>query len=292
MSEIIIFGSTGFVGKNLDIKSLRPTKEECDLLNYNSLIKFLFPYKNKHITIINLAAKVAGIEYNKSHNVEMFCENSIMCLNLIKVIKELNMNCYYIYVSSVCVFSHNSSYKEDNCFLNHPFSSNFGYGWSKRIGMLGIECLKKDDFKFESLILIPSNMYGPYDNFGEYCHVVPSLIKKFAEPSEVRVLGNSKNIRSFLYVKDFCNILKNLIKNKRSGTYNISCSNYLTIRQLSQKISKLSNFSGDIKYSNFGRIEKRKIDNKKLIDILDYQFTPLDEGLKNTIEYYKNYVRK
>ena len=110
----IIFGKNGFVGKSVETTGETPTKNECDLKNYESTLSYLNKFKDKKINIINLAARVAGVFYNKNHNVEMLYENTLISLNLIKAIKELNLDCYLLSISSVCAYDEAHNTVEEN----------------------------------------------------------------------------------------------------------------------------------------------------------------------------------
>lgn len=292
----IVFGKNGFVGSNLEMDCLAPNKKECNLLKYNSVKKYLSKFKNKEITIINLAAKVAGVIYNKNHNVEMMYENTLMSLNLIKAIKELNIKCYYLTISSVCAYDSNFEIDENNLFNSVPQNSNFGYGISKRISFFSARALKLDDPNFKFGCLIPTNMYGPNDEIDlKYAHVIPSLFIKILDKNNknLEVYGNCLAERNFLYVKDLCKSIEFFAENKIEGYFNISSDEQISIKDLTEKIKKTTNSKKDINYSYTGEFEKRKVKNQKIKDLyLKFNsklvFTTLDDGLKNTFNWIKN----
>lgn len=289
----IIFGGNGFVGKNLILDGLRPKRSICDLLNYDSVLNFLkfvkTTYVNEQINIIHMAANAAGFIYNKNHNVEMLDVNSRMSFNLVKAIKDLNIKSNVTYVGSVCSYKDGNS-TEDLIFNDRPNTWNYGYGIAKRAGISAFESLQidcPDLIKF--CCLIPSNMYGEFDDFNPVTsHVIPSLIRKMKQLNEdFELLGNCNNIRDFLYVKDFTNILVKTIGIE--GIYNISSNHRITMKDLAILIKKLTGFKHDIIFSENGNVEERKVDSSKLQDTLgiQLQITDLEIGLKNTIHYFE-----
>lgn len=292
----IVFGKNGFVGSSLDIESISPTKEECNLLDYQSTKKYLSTFINKEINIINLAAKVAGVIYNQTHNVEMLYENTLISLNIIKVIKELNLKCYYLSVSSVCAYDSHFEIEENNFFNSLPQESNFGYGISKRISYLSAKALQLDNKDFKFGCLIPTNMYGPNDEIDpKYSHVIPSLFIKLIknQEKEIQVYGNCLNVRNFLYVKDLCNSIQFFINNKIEGYYNISSDEEISIFSLAEKIKNITNTNKILKYSKVGPIEIRHVTNKKLKAIYEknnssFETTSLNDGLLETYKWIKS----
>lgn len=287
--DTIIFGKNGFVGHSFNIKdSICPTKKECDLLNYSSVLNFFKKYENKQVQIINLSAKVAGFIYNKDHNIEMLYENTLISLNLVKVIKQLNIKTYIIYISSVCCYD--KSFKEANILNGRPHKLNYGYGIGKRNGIFALESLKIDrPDLIDYCILIPTNMYGEYDNFNEATsHVIPNIIRKMHEEEEIKILGNCLNKRDFLYVKDLGNIIKACLEAKTTGIYNVSSNKSISIKKLVLLLKNLINYKGKIIFSENDEANNRKISNKELLKKIKYTFTPIEEGLKNTILFYNN----
>jgi GDP-L-fucose synthase len=286
----IIFGGNGFIGNNLILDGLRPSRQDCDLLNLNSVIDYLSQFKNKNnLKIINLAAYVAGFTFNQNHNVEMLYNNSLIALNLMMALKRLDMKAYYLYTSSVCAYKDGNDL-EEFVFNDRPNKFNYGYGISKRIGISSIESLVLDNTNIKCGVLIPTNMYGEYDDFEEKTsHVIPNLIRKmFSSPDTVEILGNVNNRRDFLYAKDFAKIITFFIENEITGTYNCSTGKTISILELANFIKEILNFRGKFLYETFEDIQLRKTDNTKLLEKLDsFEFTNIKEGLYNTIKYYE-----
>lgn len=289
----IIFGGNGFIGKNLILDGLRPSRKECDLLNLNSVINYLSDFKNdNNLKIVNLAAYVAGFTFNQNHNVEMLYNNSLIALNLMMALKKLNMKAYYLYTSSVCAYKDGNEL-EELVFNDKPNKFNYGYGISKRIGISTIESLLLDNTNIKCGVLIPTNMYGEYDDFEEQTsHVIPNLIRKmYLNKDTVEILGNVNNRRDFLYAKDFGKIIKFFIENEIMGIYNCSTGNTISILELANTIKEILNYKGKFVYETFEDIQLRKTNNNKLLNqLVEFKFTDIKHGLIETIKYYETQV--
>ena len=289
----IIFGKSGFLGRNLQLEGLCPSSEECNLLDYKSTYDYMsqfavdFPFK-----IVNLAAKVAGAVYNKNHNLEMLYANSLMSLNLIRAIYELNIECYYLYLSSVCAYDNDNIMKEHRFFDGLPAVNNFGYGVAKKLGVLAAQSLQIDRPNFRFCSLIPSNMYGEYDRCSlQSGHVIPSLfLKMMGENQKIDVLGNCSNLRNFLYAKDMGKIIEYFVEKELTGTYNVASDESISIYNLANEIKKITNYKGELNFNFTDLIDSRYISNNKLRTVLgrDWKFTSFEEGLRNTY----NWIRK
>lgn len=281
--KTVFFGGHGFLGKNCDLKAIRPTSQECDLLNYESTFSYLQKYRGQNIKIVNAAAKVAGFTYNKSRNVEMLWNNATMALNLMRAIKEWHLDCYYLYVSSVCGYKDGNS-QENQYFDGIPGVNNYGYGMSKRLGVSAIESLKLDmGDRIKTCCLIPTNLFGPWDQFSdETSHVIPALIKKIQRPGGmIEILGNASNERDFLYVGDLGKVIEKCVIRQITGTYNVSSEAPISISDLVQELIGVFGGQGKVVRENFDGIpEKRRVDSSKLKNVMpDFSLTSLRDGL-------------
>jgi GDP-L-fucose synthase len=292
----IIFGKNGFVGKSVETTGETPTKNECDLKNYESTLSYLNKFKDQKINIINLAAKVAGVLYNKNHNVEMLYENTLISLNLIKAIKELNLDCYLLSISSVCAYDETLTMEEGKYFNGLPSENNFGYGISKKISYLSAKALQIDNPNFKFACLIPTNMYGEHDNISpQFSHVVPALFMKMLkkDEEEANIFGNANNVRNFLYVKDLGRVIDFFVNKQAEGYYNMASDEGVSIFDLTEKIKNITNCTKKINFNFSGQSNSRIVKNDKIKIFYqqhgkNLQITPLDEGLKNTYEWIKD----
>lgn len=293
----VIFGARGFVGSSLgpDLDlAFKPNKSVCDLTNLDSVLTYLDGTKPE--AIVNMAARVGGFQYNKINNVELLRDNSLIALNLATAIKKLRLSCYYIYVSSACVYRDGNS-QEDSVFLDNPNNNNFGYGHSKRLGHKVIDALNIDcPDLIKSCILIPTNMYGPHDHFDPFVsHVIPNLIRQMVSKEDtIKVLGNPNNGRDFMYSGDLCNAISECLRKKIEGTYNVSTFLTVTIKSIVETLVEITGYEGVIEMEEpdeSKEAEVRTLNNTKIVEALnlsDDAFTDLKEGLKQTIEWYKS----
>jgi GDP-L-fucose synthase len=258
-------------------------------------------------TVIHLAAKVGGLYGNLSSNYTMLVDNLKMNTNILEVCKKYKVK-RLINILSTCVFGNNLKYPltSDQMYKNPPDTSNEGYSYSKRLLDTGSRLLSKET-GIEIISLIPTNLYGNNDNFNlENSHVLPGLVykcfiaKKYNIPLTIRGLG--KSIRQFVKATDLAKIILHFIDCELHNKFNQLIigppKDEISIKELVNKIVKEFNFKGEIVYdSSFpeGQFKKTVSDSELLAYIPDFKFTPLDVGLKETIDYFiENYntIRK
>lgn len=304
--KVLVTGGSGLVGSNL--KDICPTfkylsSKECNLLNYVQTLKVFNDYQPD--CVIHLAAKVGGLYFNQDNNIEMFEDNMLMNINVIKVCRVLEIK-KFIGTLSTCIFPDKVTYPitEDQLHNGVPHSSNEGYSFAKR--MLDVQCRqmnKKEGYNYTCIT--PTNVYGKYDNFKpKQAHVIPDLIHKCylakLNKTPFVIRGTGSALRQFIYSKDLAFILKSLIYTKEKYN-NIICtpppSSEVSIRYIAEQICKgfdYYNLEYDTSFSD-GQLRKT-VDNKELMKIIpEMKFTPIIDGLIETIQwvndnYYK--IRK
>tara|TARA_A100001201_G_scaffold142545_1_gene141019 strand:- start:17224 stop:18138 length:915 start_codon:yes stop_codon:yes gene_type:complete len=291
----LILGASGFIGSNLGPAfkdCLKPRRAEVDLTDYDEVVYYLNEYRPKKI--VNMAAFVAGFLYNKDHNLVQLRKNSLIALNVASAIQELKLDCYYLYISSACVYGKNTN-NETNIFDHDPNVNNYGYGWSKRLGHVCLESLNLDNkSNVKSCCLVPTNMFGPHDEFSpKMSHVIPNLIRQMVSgANEITVLGNPHNERDFMYSEDLCNVISSCLSKKITGTFNVSTGSTISISELVHKLVRATNYEGDI-CMNLERKDKadiRFLENDQLKNALGIDqsfFTDFDEALDKTVSWYK-----
>jgi GDP-L-fucose synthase len=186
-------------------------------------------------------------------------------------------------------------YKESDFWNGLPDENSIGYSMAKK--MLIIQSWTyREQYGFDSTILLPANLYGPYDNFHlEKSHVVPALIRKFYEAKlnkakKVVVWGTGKASREFLYVEDTAKVIVDAAeKIHDSGPYNLGTGVETSIKELISTIVEIIGFDGEIVWdtSKPDGQPRRFYDMSKLKKALGYvPNTSLKEGLRKTIEWY------
>lgn len=248
--------------------------------------------------VIHLAANVGGIGYNREHPGALFYDNAIMGINLIEAARKAKVK-KFVQVGTVCAypkFPQHIPFKEEDLWRGFPEETNAPYGLSKLMLLEMIQAYRRE-YGFNGIYLLPTNLFGPGDNFEpRSSHVIPALIKKFVEAvdtgsSEVTVWGSGKASREFLYVDDAARaIVLAAIKYNKPEPVNIGSSNEIKIKQLVATIAKATSFKGKIVWDKAkpdGQ-PRRKLDVSKAK--MEFGFTSkidFSTGLKKTIDWYK-----
>jgi GDP-L-fucose synthase len=298
----IVTGGSGMVGSNL--KELCPnfiylSSKDADLTDMIAVQKVFEKYQPKYV--IHLAASVGGLYKNMNNNYNMFDDNLMINRNVITCCRKYNVT-KLIACLSTCIYPNKIEYPitEEKLHLGPPHYSNEGYSYAKR--MLEVQCrLSGIDY----ICLIPTNLYGKYDNFNlQDAHVLPNLIHKcfLAKKSNdvFEIKGSGIAQRQFLYAKDFAKIIKFFItSNSKNETFICSPSekDEIKIKECVEKISSNMNYN-NIKYNTSysdGQLKKTVANNKLMNVIGNFNFTDFNIGLSETVEWFtKNYnvVRK
>jgi GDP-L-fucose synthase len=308
MNRILVLGSNGLVGNSLK-EILGPnhvyhTKNDSNLLSSEVTKNYLeYQVKNKGVdTIINCAAKVGGVLYNQKNNENFFLENFKINSNVISTCLELQIK-NFVNLSSTCVFPDDVPIyplTPDQMLVGQPHHTNFGYAFSKRISTYQTSIINKV-LKYNWITVVPTNIYGPNDNFNlENGHVIPSLIHKafLSKKNNTKfvIWGDGEAERQFIYSMDLAkNILWAIDNwNKDEPFMSVNPKEY-KIKKIVDIISEKFNIkSEEIEYD----FDKPKGQEKKpaISNIQSgYNFIGIKEGLSETIDWFvKNYdfVRK
>lgn len=297
-ANVLVTGGSGFVGSNL--KKIRPdflypSRSELDLINRRELYQYITA--NAVSTIIHLAGDVGGIGYNRGHQGSLMANNLEIGFNVLTVAKELA--CNTIMVGTTCSFPSTPKtipFIEDELFDGMPEISNSGYGVAKRtLIKLGIEFSKEFDLKVVNLI--PTNMYGRFDNFSDTSsHVIPALIKKFEKEKEiVNVWGDGKATRDFMHVNDFIKaLLMSLDKINTLGPdpINLGSGQEVSILELAASIRSAGGYRALPAFSGEAALngqQRRVLDITRAKERLGWTpTTNFIDGLIDTINWYRS----
>lgn len=247
--------------------------------------------------VMNLAAKVGGIEYNRTHQATMLRDNLPIETTMIEAARRAGVRRFLV-ISSACVYSHDCSIPtpESEGFLGEPEGTNGGYGWAKRMGEKIGEYYAQE-FGMNVGVVRPYNCYGPRDHFeSDKSHVIPALIKRvFDKENPVKVWGSGNQTRAFLYVDDLAEgMILAIEKYPKPDPINLGTDEEVSIKDLIEKIVKISNVHARIEFdtSKPDGSPRRNSDNKKAIEKIGFKPNiKLDEGLKKTINWYKEYAK-
>ena len=309
--KILVTGGSGLVGmalqdilKNTDYQLLIPSSKECNLMNYQET--FFYFQTNKPDFIIHLAANVGGLYKNMNDKVGMFEKNMKINMNVLECAYRSNIK-KVVSCLSTCIFPDKTKYPIHEGMLHNgpPHVSNDAYAYAKR--MLEIQSnIYNEQYGTNFICIIPTNIYGPYDNFSlEDGHVIPSLIHKCylakQEGEDFIVRGTGKPLRQFIYSKDLAKLILWVLEEyieKKSIILSVSENDEVTIGEVANQIAENFNYKDhlvfDSSYSD-GQY-KKTADNSKLLSYLpNFYFTSIENGIQETVKWFiKNYktVRK
>jgi len=301
--KVVCTGGSGFLGSHL-CDLLR--KKECDLfiprsqdydLRYPAYVDGLF-HRIKDIDVFfNLAANVGGIGYNKKHPYSLFYNNAIMGIGLINSAIEFGVK-KFVQVGTTCSYPKwiKPPFSEEALWDGYPEETNAPYGLAKKMLLVQLQAAR-DEFGFNGIYLLPTNLYGPRDAFAPYrSHVIPALIHKCLEAKEkeetsITVWGTGRATRDFLYVKDAAEgIILAAEKYDRSEPLNLGSNYEVSIASLTHLIAESTEFSGNIVWdvAKPDGQPRRLLNTSRAKDALGWTAkTDLKIGLKQTIEWYK-----
>lgn len=301
--RILITGGSGLVGSALvnELKGehqlLTPRSKEMDLLNETQVEEYI--RNTNPELIIHLAAKVGGLYYNLSHNVEMFYDNSTMNRNLLKIAHKYNVQ-HLLCCLSTCIFPDGIDLPmtENSLHQGEPHKSNMGYAYAKR--ELDILCELYRNKGRNYGCIIPTNIYGPNDNFSlTQGHVIPMLIHKFSLAKErnepVTIWGDGSALRQFIYSGDLARMIKFEISQIQTRAFaprlilSVPEECEVSIRDISKYLSFLYKnvpIVFDITKSN-GQHAKTVSNSLFMKRNPEFEFTELGIGLKRTVEWFE-----
>jgi GDP-L-fucose synthase len=300
-SKIFIAGARGMVGsailRELEKLSftniLTPTSKDLNILNQADVESFFL--ENKPDYVFNAAAKVGGIYANDFYSADFIYENIQIQTNLIHFAMKNKVK-KFLFMASSCIYPRQAPQpiKESHLLSDYLEETNEAYAIAKISGIKMLEHYKKGH-NFDSISLMPCNLYGYNDNYNlETSHVFPALIRKFVDAkinnsSSVEVWGTGKVYREFMHVDDVAKAAIFFInKDIDESLINIGWGKEISIIDLVELIKKRTNFKGDIVWNGSkkdGTIHKR-LDIDKMSG---YGFNPsidLVQGIDTTIESY------
>ena len=287
----VITGGTGLIGSAFT-EGVKLTSKR-DLRDYDKAEFAISMYKPD--VVIHCAAKVGGVGANMEFPADFFMDNIRMNTNVIQACHELKVKKLVSFLST-CVFPDKVEYPldETKIELGPPHTSNFAYAYAKRMADVQIRAFNQQ-YGTEYFSVIPCNVYGPNDNYSlESGHVIPMLIHKcyLAKKNKktFEVWGDGTPLREFVYSKDVANIVDLLIQ-KYTGTEPVIISNptEYSIKQVVDLIVEHMGFKGKVKWltDKPNGQHRKPSSNAKLLSIIgEYNFTTLEKGLKESIEWF------
>jgi GDP-L-fucose synthase len=306
--KVIVTGGAGFLGQSVVKKLLEagfdpskivvPRKADIDLTKEANVIKLYEDHKPD--IVVHLAAEVGGIGANMENPGRFFYANMSMGLNLVEQARIHNIK-KFVFVGTACAYPKfcPSPFKEEDLWNGYPEETNAPYGVAKKAIYLMLEAYQQQ-YGLKSAVLIPVNLYGPNDNFNPASsHVVPALIRKCVAAKNnkepfIECWGTGSATRDFLYVDDAANgIIEAVLKIDSPIPINLGSGSEIRIKDLIDKIVKYCEYDGEVRWNSSkpdGQ-PRRLLDISKAKELLGWEPKQnFDDGLRQTVEWYKNNI--
>ncbi len=299
--KILVTGATGFLGRHI-VPALRHElnaevvgvgRKDFDLLKPGSAEAMLATFKPD--AVIHLAARVGGIIANKKYPADFFTDNIMMNTVTFNACHKAGVKKFLTLIGG-CSYPAKaaSPIGEDQMWNGYPQPESAAYSVAKKMLLVQSDAYRQQ-YGFNSIVLIPGNVYGEYDNFNEeYSHVIPALIRRFTEAKEknapsIACFGSGRPTRDFVYAGDVAAVIPWFLLNyDRSEPVNISTGTRITIQELSETIKEATGYPGAITWDTSkpdGQIDK--IFSVERLHKLGLNCpTPLKDGLRKTVAWF------
>jgi GDP-L-fucose synthase len=269
------------------------TSKELDLKDQKAVNSF-FQNEQPQV-VIDAAARVGGILANNNYPYPFLMENLQIQNNLIDAAQHNNVQ-KFIFLGSSCIYPKLAPQplKEEYLLTGPLEPTNEWYAIAKIAGVKACEAIRKQ-FGKDFVSLMPTNLYGPFDNFDlETSHVLPAMIRKFHEAknnnhAEVLLWGSGTPMREFLHVDDLAKAVLFSVKNKLpEHLYNVGTGSDVTIKQLAETIQKAVGHKGEIVWdsSQPDGTPRKLMDSSKMNAVGWNSEIVLEQGIENTYQWF------
>jgi len=301
--RVVVTGGAGFLGGYVIDKLkqrgcqniLVPRIEDYDLVKAGDIVRMYNDMRPD--LVIHLAAVVGGIGANREHPGEFFYKNLMMGVQLIEQGRLFGLE-KFVAIGTICAYPKFTPvpFKEDDLWIGYPEETNAPYGLAKKMLLVQSQAYRQE-YGFNSIFLLPVNLYGPNDNFNPTSsHVIPALIKKCVDAVDagddyIESWGTGSASREFIYADDAAEGIV-LAAEKYDGPepMNIGAGFEITIKELVEKIVYLTGFKGEIRWdsSKPDGQPRRMLDVSRAKEFVGFEAkTNFDTGLKATIDWYR-----
>ena len=307
-NRVCVTGGAGFLGSFI-VEKLRqrgaddifiPTIEKYDLTKLDSIKQMLAD--SRPDMIIHLAAQVGGIGANREHPAEFFYNNLMMGVQLMHTAWQTGVK-KFVALGTVCAYPKFTPvpFKEDDLWMGYPEETNAPYGLAKKMLLVQSQAYRQQ-YGYNSIFLLPVNLYGPRDNFNpSSSHVIPAIIRNCIEAREkgqpeIVQWGDGSPTREFLYVEDAAEgILLAAERYNGSDPVNLGSGNEISIKDLANLIARLTHYTGKIVWdtSKPNGQPRRGLDVSRAESYFGFKAQmSFEEGLRRTIEWYEGHRTK
>jgi GDP-L-fucose synthase len=300
---VTVTGGGGFLGRFVvekleayeGVEVFVPRQHDYNLTEKPDILRLLEDARPD--LVVHLAAVVGGIGHNLMSPGQFFYDNLIMGAQLMEEARLHGVR-KFLATGTVCAYPKFTPvpFKEDDLWNGYPEETNAPYGLAKKMMLVQSQAYRRQ-YGFNSIFILPANLYGPGDKFDlETSHVIPALIRKCVEArnlgaSVVEVWGSGRASREFLYVEDCAEgLIKAAAQYDEGDPVNLGSGREVTIKDLVELIAQITRFEGEIKWQpeKPDGQPRRQIDTTRAFERFGFKAqTSLEEGLRRTVDWYE-----
>ena len=301
--RVVVNGGSGFLGSHV-VNALEqrgagdifvPLHQDYDLRYQSAILDLL--NDARPTMIIHLAASVGGIGANRAHPAEFFYDNLLMGTQLLHESWRAGV-AKFVAIGTVCAYPKYTPipFREEDLWNGYPEETNAPYGLAKKMLLVQSEAYRQQ-YDYNSIFLLPVNLYGPGDSFDlESSHVIPALIRKCLEAEqqghdEIVAWGDGSPTREFLYVEDAAEgIVLAAERYNRSEPVNLGSGYEISIKELLTTIARHTGYSGQITWDTTkpNGQPRRALNTDRAWQYFEFRATTdFDEGLQKTVAWYR-----